>query len=57
MASSGGGRKGKGVENPSPNVSELLQRLNLTEEEEAVADFSDDEGETELPARRWSGHS
>ena len=30
-----------GDDTPDPNVAGLLQRLNLTEEEEAVVDFSD----------------
>ena len=49
MASDGSGSKGTGKapfdrdKNPSPNVSDLLQRLNLTKEEGAVVEFSDDE--------------
>lgn len=42
MAAVGGGNGGEG-DKPNPNVADLLQRLNLTEEEGAVADFSDDE--------------
>lgn len=50
-ASTGGGRKGQ---DPNHNVSDLLQRLNLTEEEEAIADFSDDEGEMEPSVVEWA---
>lgn len=45
MATAGGGRKEGGDYSSSPNVADLLQRLNLTEEEGAIADFSDDEGD------------
>ena len=51
MASAGSGSKGgRGDSRGSPgkakeNVAELLLKLNLTEEEEAILDFSDDEGE------------
>jgi hypothetical protein len=34
-------------------MTDLLQRLNLIEEEEAVADFSNDEGEMEPPVVEW----
>lgn len=54
MASGGSGHKGKVVDNPNPNVFEFLQRLNLTGEEEAVADFSEDEGEEVLPMVEWA---
>ena len=43
MEAAGGGRQGQGQgSNPPLNVTDLLQRLNLTEEG-AIADFSDDE--------------
>jgi hypothetical protein len=38
-----------GEEDPSPTVADLLQRLNLTEEEVAVVEFSDEEDAEELP--------
>lgn len=53
MAVVGGGRKGDNKaptegDYPSPNVSDLMRRLNLTEEEGGVVEFSDDEGDAEL---------
>jgi hypothetical protein len=45
MATSGGGSVGGGVGNPNSNVIDLLKRLNLTEEEEVMAEFSDEEEE------------
>lgn len=39
---------------PYPNVTDLLRRLNLTEEEEAIADFSDDEEEEDLAHVEWA---
>jgi len=54
MAATGGGRKGGGVDTPGPNVTDLLSKLNLTEEEGAVADFSDDEEGMDLPAVEWA---
>jgi len=60
MASDGGGSKGTGKApfgrdgNPSPSVSDLLKRLNLTEEEGAVVDFSDDEEIDDLPPTEWA---
>lgn len=53
MATSGGGRKG-GIDSSGPNVTDLLSRLNLTEEEGAVADFSDEEDAEEVPALEWA---
>ena len=35
-------------------VSDLLQCLNLTEEEGAVVDFSDDEEVEDLPPTEWA---
>jgi hypothetical protein len=38
-----------------PNVTELLKRLNLTaEEEDAMAEFSDDENEEVMPRVGWA---
>lgn len=54
MASEGGGSKGDQGTNPNTNVTDLLRRLNLTEEEEDVADFSDDEEEETLPRVEWA---
>jgi hypothetical protein len=54
MAAAGGGRKGEGSDHPGPNVSDLLSRLNLTEEEGAVADFCDDEDDVVLPTMEWA---
>lgn len=53
MATVGGVGKGEG-EHPNPNVTDLLRRLNLTEEEEAVADFSDDEETEESLPVEWT---
>lgn len=51
MSASGeGGAKGGG-DGPNPNVEEMLQKLNLTEEEGAVMEFSDDEEEETLAPR------
>lgn len=52
MATARGGRKGVGNDHPGPNVSDLLSRLNLTEEG-AVADFSDDDDDVDLLAMEW----
>jgi hypothetical protein len=49
MAAAGGGQPGKGGGNPSPNVTDLLKRLNLTEE-----DFCDDEDVAETPTLEWA---
>lgn len=53
MATAGGSSKGVGEEIPNPNVMDLLRRLNLTEDEEAVVDFTDDEDEESLPVE-WA---
>lgn len=45
---------GGGEDNPNSNVTDLLRWLNLTEDEEAVADFTDDEEELELPLVEWA---
>lgn len=54
MATSRGGSAGGGVGNPNPNVTDLMKRLNLTEEEETVAEFSDDEEENDAPQLEWA---
>jgi hypothetical protein len=54
MAAAGGGRKMDGDDFPGPNVLDLLSRLNLMEEEGAMADFSDDEDDVELPVMEWA---
>lgn len=45
MATVGGGASGARGGVPSPNVTELFRKLNLTGEEEAILDFSDGEDE------------
>lgn len=45
---------GEGRDHPGPNVLDLLSRLNLTEEEEAVAGFCDDEDDVVLPTMEWA---
>lgn len=45
MATNGGG--------PSPNVTDLLQKLNLTAEEEQVIDFSDEEDYGDEAVAEW----
>ena len=54
MASERNGSTGDGGVSPNPNVTDLLRRLNLTEEEEAVVDFSDGEDEENLPSLEWT---
>jgi hypothetical protein len=59
MASAGSGSKeGRGnygsLGKAKENVTDLLLKLNLTEEEEAILDFSDDEGEAAAPAVEWA---
>ena len=53
MASERNGSTGDGGVSPNPNVTDLLRRLNLTEEE-AVADFSDGEDEENLSSLEWT---
>ena len=50
MAPVGDGSKGARKENPNPSVTDLFHRLNLTEQEEAVVEFSDEEM---LPQEEW----
>ncbi|XP_066379288.1 uncharacterized protein [Miscanthus floridulus] len=47
MATGGSGGSGGGGVPPNPNVSDLLQKLKLTEEEVAVLEFSDDEDDAD----------
>jgi hypothetical protein len=49
VGSSGGDGDGQ-----NPNVTDLLRRLNLTEEEEAVVEFSNAEEEDELAPVEWA---
>lgn len=42
------GRYGGGGDAPNPNVVEMLRKLNLIEEEEAVVDFNEEEDEEVL---------
>ena len=48
MSAAGGSSKGVNGASPNPNVTKLLRRINLTREEEAIADFTEDE-EVEEP--------
>lgn len=50
MASTGSGEE----EGPRANVADLLRKLNLTEDEEAIADFSDDEEDAMTPLVEWA---
>lgn len=54
MVAAGSGGMGDGAGAPNPNVTDLLRKLNLTEEEEAVADFSDVEEEDEVAPVEWA---
>lgn len=54
MAAVGGGGKEDGDDIPGPNVVDLLKRLNLTEEEGAIADFSDGEEDMEASVEEWA---
>lgn len=54
MVSVEGGGKGSAGDHQGPNVTDLLNRLNLTEEEGVVVDFSDDDDDVELPAMEWA---
>jgi hypothetical protein len=48
-----GGARGKG-DGPNPNVEDLLRKLHLTEEEEAVLDLSDEEEEDAMAPVEWA---
>jgi hypothetical protein len=60
MASSGDGNKkggsssGAGGGGANPTVADLFLRLNLTEGEGAIADFSDDEEDADLQPMEWA---
>lgn len=54
MATTGSGSGGGEDATPNPNVTELLQQLNLTEEEGAITDFTDDEETEEFPQVEWA---
>ena len=54
MATLGGGCKGGAGEILDPNVMDLMSKLNLTEEEGAMADFNEDEDDTDLAAVEWA---
>lgn len=54
MASGGVGASEEGGDTQNPNVTDMLRRLNLTEEEEVVAEFSDIEDEEELVLVEWA---
>lgn len=54
MAATGGGRSEKGGESSASNVSDLLKKLNLMEDEGAVADFSDEEDGDEMLTVEWA---
>jgi hypothetical protein len=43
-----------GGEGAKSNVTDLLQKLNLTEDEGAIADFSDDEDDEATPLVEWA---
>lgn len=48
MAPTGSGGSRDGRDNPNPNISDLLQKLKLTEDEVAVLEFSDDEDQVAM---------
>jgi hypothetical protein len=54
MASAGSGGMEEGASSQNPNVMDMLRRLNLTEEKEAVADFSDVEEDDEVAPVEWA---
>jgi hypothetical protein len=54
MVATGVGCAGGGADAPNPNVEEMLRKLNLTEEEEAVVDFSEGEDEEILAPVEWA---
>lgn len=54
MASGGVGASEEGGDTQNPNVTDMLRRLNLTEEEEAVVEFSDIEDEEEPVSVEWA---
>ncbi|CAN6272978.1 unnamed protein product [Urochloa humidicola] len=54
MAAAGGGSERGGDDRQAPNVTDLLQKLNLTAEEGGVADFSDDEEIGQAATVEWA---
>lgn len=54
MAMARGGSAGGGDDAPNPNVTDLLKRLNLTVDEEAVIEFSDEEMDEEAAPVEWA---
>ena len=48
------GSSGDDGDGQNPNVTDLLRRLNLTEEEEVVVEFSDAEEEDEPAPVEWA---
>lgn len=54
MASTDVGSIGGRDKTPSPNVEEMLCQLNLTKEEEAVVEFSEDDDEELLAPVEWA---
>lgn len=53
VAVRGGSAGGGGDDAPNPNVTDLLKRLNLTEDEEAVIEFSKEELDEEAAPVEW----
>jgi hypothetical protein len=43
-----------GADSPNPSVIDLLRKLNLTKEEEAMVDFSDEEEDEVLAPVEWA---
>ena len=54
MSAAGGSNKGVDGASPNPNVTKLLRRINLTEEEEAIAYFTKDEEVEEPFSVEWA---
>ncbi|KAK3145300.1 hypothetical protein QOZ80_4AG0326950 [Eleusine coracana subsp. coracana] len=55
MSTLGEGEGGRGVPGgPNPNVADLLQKLNMTADEEAVLDFSDEEEDAQDAPMEWA---
>ncbi|CAN6304644.1 unnamed protein product [Urochloa humidicola] len=54
ISGEGSGAPGQGRASTDPGVSELLQKLNLTAEEEEVLAFSDDKATEEIAVVEWA---
>lgn len=54
MASAGAGNEGGGHGVQNPNVEDLLKKLHLTEEEEAVLDYSEEDDDEVLTPVEWA---